>query len=595
MLKSNTGSATAALVLSLLLALPCSTQASERFSCYPSAERSSRGRFSNPITNSKGTVDYVRKGRDCELVLTYDSGNGYAVVLLDGRLYGFAKDTPESQYRLNGSNAVNAYTEQEFRNQIPSVGGFCFELLMYADPEFFMFENIFDGRQEFVKEMKSTTLPGGETFVRRFDVEMSDKKHRCSLYVDSQGQLVKVEGFLGQSRIVEYRFIKEASVLKRFEEWRPTRGLSMFRETSFEVWKAECSKEISLQPFGLSKNRFVLPAFLVVLALGASAYVFLLSRGMKAKLRKNRNGVTLVEVLVVTAVLTTLLAITIPAVQQARESARMMSCESKVRQQSLAILAFEAKHKEYPSCGWGYGWGGLSDLGFNKEQPGGWMFRILPEIEQENFFQSHPTSSDLESQNLQPFVEAARRRISHFHCPSKLDRSQDFRANVNMVYGTIAYCEKPDYAMNAGPSRNETHWFGPSSFKDGIGITPLRRQETWDGIARRIVGTRQAQVVDGTANTLLVGEKRISFLDHNSDNQPYDTGCCTDNLRWTNVLESDHGSVHIRNPQFGGPHHGITVFSKCDGSTSKISNSIDSAVLRSLGAIHDGAVVNVDQ
>lgn len=64
-------------------------------------------------------------------------------------------------------------------------------------------------------------------------------------------------------------------------------------------------------------------------------------------LRRSR-GFTLIELLVVLAVIGLLLAILAPAVQQARESARRVECQNKLKQIGLAMHAYHNTHNTLP-------------------------------------------------------------------------------------------------------------------------------------------------------------------------------------------------------------------------------------------------------
>ena len=69
-------------------------------------------------------------------------------------------------------------------------------------------------------------------------------------------------------------------------------------------------------------------------------------------------GMTLVELLVVVAIIATLIGLLLPAVQAARESARRTQCFSHVKQVALACLAHEQARGCFPSGGWGGTWTG---------------------------------------------------------------------------------------------------------------------------------------------------------------------------------------------------------------------------------------------
>lgn len=96
-------------------------------------------------------------------------------------------------------------------------------------------------------------------------------------------------------------------------------------------------------------------------------------------MRRPTRAFTLVELLVVIAIIGILIALLLPAVQAARESARRMQCTNNLAQLGLAVQSYEAAHETLPP-------GVVESTGPIVNGPEGyhmsWIVQILPFIEQ---------------------------------------------------------------------------------------------------------------------------------------------------------------------------------------------------------------------
>ena len=95
----------------------------------------------------------------------------------------------------------------------------------------------------------------------------------------------------------------------------------------------------------------------------------------------SKRGFTLVELLVVIAIIGILVALLLPAIQAARESARRSQCVNNLKQLGVAMQNFHDTNKQLPSGNFSCCWGTwqMTILPFIEEQQLGDLYQFEPE------------------------------------------------------------------------------------------------------------------------------------------------------------------------------------------------------------------------
>jgi prepilin-type N-terminal cleavage/methylation domain-containing protein len=309
---------------------------------------------------------------------------------------------------------------------------------------------------------------------------------------------------------------------------------------------------------------------------------------------RSRRAFTLVELLVVIAIIGILIALLLPAVQAAREAARRTQCLNHLKQLGLGAITFQETTGHFPPGGWGHSWAGLPTEGTGRNQPGGWIYNVLPFVEQAALHGLGATTNGPDRAS-----EAAQRLatpLPTLHCPSRRRAIPYPNMGATRLTATVDRVAKTDYAMNGG-SVAMYHGSGPSSLAEGRTTYPFPDMTACTGISFLRSQIKMANIEDGSSNTYLIGEKYLdpdvyetSF--DSGDNESAYSGDELDLLRWgaSRPLQDKPGLGYYDN--FGSPHVGSWQVALCDGSVRTVSYAIDPSIHLRLSDRRDGEKID---
>ncbi|TMJ82051.1 MAG: DUF1559 domain-containing protein [Alphaproteobacteria bacterium] len=241
-----------------------------------------------------------------------------------------------------------------------------------------------------------------------------------------------------------------------------------------------------------------------------------------------KSGFTLVELLVVIAIIGVLVALLLPAVQSARESARRTQCLNHLKQHALGCLNFEATKGHIPK-------GNYATGTFPEGGNVSWMFVALGYIEQGSLYEQVVSAGSLTNAVNRGILPAAPKII---RCPSdSFERNN--RMHSSYVGSTGPTCNNPPsgcpapfqlhcngqvmvHSTNVAPPPLDppTHPGYEASVTHGsTPVTADTRGMFARGDARGAALIRLANVTDGTSNTLFIGEtlpEHCEFMRYNT-------------------------------------------------------------------------------
>lgn len=280
-------------------------------------------------------------------------------------------------------------------------------------------------------------------------------------------------------------------------------------------------------------------------------------------------GIALAEVIMAIGIISLLIALLLPAVNSARESARKVDCSNRLRQVSIACESNKDLHGRYPS----------GTMSKRTEYPfASWMNEILPQLQLVDAFAQSRADYALtpEYSSHQYFGMA----IPIFQCPSD--------GRVSVAQFSIRHQFKVGLTSFLGV--NGTNY----ASRDGIFFLDSR--------------IRDRDVRDGKSNTMLIGERPPSplfdygwwYAAHGVDS----TGCLDHTLgvrelatsRYANCERPSTPSIYNECSANGYWSLHTTGFHAAfsDASVRYLMN-IDPNVLCALAGRDDGYVISADE
>ena len=308
---------------------------------------------------------------------------------------------------------------------------------------------------------------------------------------------------------------------------------------------------------------------------------------------RSEKAFTLIELLVVIAIIGVLVALLLPAVQNARETARRMACSSNLKQISLSAINYESLHRRLPIGflgPWDANGNGMNDTA---EAPSTWQWDfanigMLPVLL--SFLEETGTQDKLNPLLLRQHSrkypgqtykghwasgkstkEAAFTQPSVFLCPSAL-----LLPHTNLIDTSFTYETAVGIQVEIRGRREKE--YGRSNYvgvSGKAGNTPSEKQYAGLFVNRLPRSLKHAR--DGTSNTLLFGENTAAITWLGAEGWP--------------VLHGLSDTPSQSKPRFTSLHPGVVMFATADGAVRGLSFAIEQETLNALAGMADGLTV----
>ncbi|MFO1064631.1 MAG: DUF1559 domain-containing protein [Pirellulales bacterium] len=333
--------------------------------------------------------------------------------------------------------------------------------------------------------------------------------------------------------------------------------------------------------------------------------------------RVRRLAFTLVELLVVIAVIGILVGLLLPGVQRAREAARRMQCQNNLHQISLATEMFHTNYRAYPPGRYESRPGDPADMSCGGAETT-WLVRILPFLEQgamegawdySKKYADHPDAVRSQS-------------ISTYCCPTR--RGLDGSVGKGLIVSTTTRwvrlpcgCLMPvvsagsvelvgavgDYGGNHGDLSPGSSGLPTDFYYGGNGtgiIISSRARCNGSSPLNWIDKVSHSDVTDGLSNTFVTGEMHVPM--GKTGSAPEDAFIFNGDSVFNFSRIGGPAVPIVQDPRsegnslvaWGSWHDGVCQFAAADGSVRTMSVMTDTDTLGNLCNRKDGQVVGIE-
>ncbi len=342
---------------------------------------------------------------------------------------------------------------------------------------------------------------------------------------------------------------------------------------------------------------------------------------MKVVMR--RPGFTLIELLVVIAIIAILVALLLPAVQQAREAARRTQCKNNLKQIGLALHNYEGTYGKLPDACFTAvsGAPGLFGSGTYDHDGFGWLCMALPYVEQAAVYQrinpqGHPGIFENPAVTAAhygagvTFVPGGNTIIPGYRCPSStlpavIPANWQIPGSGALGAGSVPNAKPYSVGYSVTDYKAAAH----SNLSDFDGLM----KKSWEGGAAKF-----RDITDGLSNTMMAGESSYASAGNVSGTTAGPGARATtaptsfqDMPAWIGSLGSDevvriNGRVNSPINARTNPnkmylannddnafsyHTGGAQFLLADGSVRFVSENVDMPTYSALFSMNGGEVV----